>query len=136
MNNAPSQTQPVPKVEPLTFTDPVKALPETEQVRTSFWGSKGNFAFLRALRGRPGTLETTINILLYKLEHELKRNGITSYASGTYEHAVEHCTITLGVRSTATGAPTGSGRPSAVEANSGNDRRGTQRVARKASRPE
>jgi len=113
-------------VDPIDIPDKLGKTPTT--LRTSIVYPASVIAALSALRCRPGTAQTTVNILLIKLTDELKRNGITSYDPEVYERAIADCTIVLG--GSVVGTPAGTIGASPAETPVGNDRSRTLGVGR------
>lgn len=117
-------------IDPIELPDP-KSGKEVTTLRTSVIYPAHVVATLAGIRGRPGTVQTTVNILLTKLANELKRIGITSYDPDAYESAVTECTLVL--RGPVVIPSTGINSSSPAQTPDGNDRPGTLGVGRKAT---
>jgi len=83
-------------------------------------------------------LQTTINILLAKLDNELTRLNLTSYDTSAFEYAVANATVTLADivrRSTTKKLTAGLQQVVTKQAIVGNDDDGVAGMARQATRP-
>jgi hypothetical protein len=126
MNNEPTKT----------FENPVLVVDEVDRTRTTLVLDNKIKAAIERVHTKHGVINTTINIILQKLVHELERHNITSYDPGTYERAIIDCSVILGglpaadghelQRSPAPGSPTGSRPPIPTETNKRNVRRRTK----------
>lgn len=105
----------------MKFENPYENMPAEERVRTTIDVSSKTHAFVLGLRGRKGTLQTTINLLLEKLLTTLIEHGITSFDPHEYEHAVANARIVFPTRDG--NAASGNQKPRT------NVRRGTRGVA-------
>jgi len=111
------------------------ALPNEQQLKTSFVIERKIAAQLAGIHGKTGTLQTTVAILLTKLTHELESAGITNYDPTAYEHAIAGCCISLGgvQRSTASSGDARADNAQSGKATNRNVRRRTASLARQSS---
>lgn len=105
------------------FANPYESLPYEDKVRTTIDVAQRTHGFVLGCRGRVGTLQTSINILLEKLVTALTEHGITSFDPDAYEHAVANCTIVL----------PGRGTLAVAEVSRPDDRRGAEQLARNSA---
>lgn len=81
---------------PSSFENPYEHVPVKDICRTTINLSQRDLNRLRSVHGRVGFMQTTINILFYKLYHELDRLGIIpDYNPDLYEHYVANAGILL-----------------------------------------
>ncbi len=112
-----------------SFTNPYEGLPCAQRTRTTIDVATRDKAFLDSLHGRKGTIQTTINILVQKTIHELRRNNITSYDPDAFESAIAGVVVVLGGRSAPSNPDTHPETPPR------NDDGGAPGVARVPARP-
>jgi len=115
----------------MKFIDPYVNLNPDQRHRTTIDISGEVKGKISAIRPQRGTLQTTLNILLDKLTHELTNAGITEYNPALYEQAVADSAVVLGGGSPATvGGPDG-----AAKATDRDDRSRASGVARESATP-
>ena len=86
------------------FKDPYENLPERERHRTTIDVGGKDKSFLVSCHNRRGTVQVTLNILMFKLIEQLKANGITEYDPERYEAAVADCAIVFACANRTTNA--------------------------------
>src|ERR1035441_269997 len=125
----------------MKYENPYLSTLSREQHRTTIIKPKRLMARLQSVHPQAGVLQTTINILLFKLENELTRLNLTTYDSATFEYAVANATLVLAGNIHTTGGSsfteptTGLQHPIADETTSRNDDGRTTNMARKNTRP-
>lgn len=78
------------------FQNPYLDLPENDQVRTTMLLGRHDHNRIKILGGSRGVVQTTVNILIAKLCHELDRIFTPgAYAPGDYQQLIARCSIVL-----------------------------------------
>jgi hypothetical protein len=102
------------------FINPWKDLPKEKKTRTTIDVSDEAISKIQSVKPGP-ILQTTINILLFKLVETLLAHGYTTFNPDGFEHAVANCTIVFPDGSTTGVAPAGKRKVRAAKTVSGND---------------
>ena len=79
----------------MQYANPYANTPRKERHRTTIEVPKRLIARLNAVHPQSGVLQTTINILLKKLDDELTRIGLNTYDTAAFEYSVAGAVLAL-----------------------------------------